>query len=244
MSGVPLRKLIGVLGGMGPAATANFLARIAELTPASRDQDHVPLIVHAVPQIPDRSAAILADDDAPFLPLASGIRFLENAGAEAIVMPCNTAHHWHRRLSRLSRVPILHIADAVVEDLGPEGADASLAILATRGTLASSIYEERLRRTVGRVVIPDEEIQILVDQAIATVKAGRLAEASGLAEEIAALSLTAGANRLLLACTELPIAFARLASSAPVLDATDALARACIRRSMPSLPAAALKEAV
>src|SRR3712207_4022394 len=102
---------------MGPAATADFLAKVVALTPAEADQDHVPLIVWNVPQIPPRPAAIAAESDAPLAPMLAGIRTLEQAGAEAIVIACNTAHYWYERLTAQSRVPIIHIADAVLVEL-------------------------------------------------------------------------------------------------------------------------------
>ena len=100
MQRIAHRRLIGILGGMGPAATVDFMAKLVMLTPAQHDQEHVPLLVHGVPQIPDRSAAIEAGSDAPFLPMAAGIMQLERAGAEFIAIPCNTAHYWYDRLAR------------------------------------------------------------------------------------------------------------------------------------------------
>lgn len=122
MQTIPRRRLIGVLGGMGPAATIDFMAKIVMLTPAASDQEHVPLLVHDVPQIPDRSSAIAAGSDAPFLPMLAGLMQLARGGAEIIAIPCNTAHHWHERLARSCGVPLIHIADAVVEMLAEQEA--------------------------------------------------------------------------------------------------------------------------
>ena len=144
MQTIPRRRLIGVLGGMGPAATIDFMAKIVMLTPAARDQEHVPLLVHDVPQIPDRSSAIAAGSDAPFLPMLAGLMQLARGGAEVIAIPCNTAHHWHERLARNCDVPLLHIADAVIEMLaGEKISSGPVALLGTRGTVRSGLYQAR-----------------------------------------------------------------------------------------------------
>jgi len=233
MQRIPRRRLIGVLGGMGPAATIDFMAKIMMLTPAERDQDHVPLLVHDVPQIPDRSAAIAAGSDAPFLPMVAGIMQLERAGAEVIAIPCNTAHHWHERLARGSRVPLLHIADAVmalIADMTPP--IATIGLMATRGTVEAGLYQSRFDRGGSRLILPDHTTQALIDRAIKATKAGRLSAARDDAETAARRLIDAGAERLLLAGPELPLAFAGSPLLARGIDPTEALARACVDASL------------
>lgn len=232
MQTIPRRRLIGVLGGMGPAATIDFMAKIVMLTPAARDQEHVPLLVHDVPQIPDRSSAIAAGSDAPFLPMLAGLMQLARGGAELIAIPCNTAHHWHERLARSCNVPLLHIADAVVEMLGDTGPDETVALLATSGTVRAGLYQSRFAARHSELLLPDADTQALVDGAIAAVKGGDAEAGRTLAEATAERLLEAGAGRLLLACTELPIAFAGSRHAGRTIDATEALARACVRASL------------
>lgn len=235
---IPRRRLIGVLGGMGPAATIDFMAKIVMLTPAARDQEHVPLLVHDVPQIPDRSTAIATGSDAPFLPMLAGLMQLASGGAEIIAIPCNTAHHWHERLARSCKVPLLHIADAAVEMLEQDAApDEAIALLATRGTVSAGLYQSRFAASGRALMLPDEETQGLVEAAIAAVKAKDLAVGRRLAEMAAGRLLEAGAGRLLLACTELPIAFAGGSHGDRTIDATEALARACVRASLATMEA-------
>lgn len=232
MQTIPRRRLIGVLGGMGPAATIDFMAKIVMLTPATRDQEHVPLLVHDVPQIPDRSSAIAMGSDAPFLPMLAGVMQLARSGAEVIAIPCNTAHHWHERLARSCNVPVLHIADAVVEELAAEPAPGdAIALLATRGTVRAGLYQSRFARGGRELILPDEETQALVEAAIAAVKATDVSAGRHLAETAAERLLDAGAGRLLLACTELPIALSGSRHAERSIDATAALARACVRAS-------------
>ncbi len=234
MEQTPRRRLIGVLGGMGPAATIDFMAKVLAATPARADQEHVPLIVHAVPQIPDRSAAIATGSDAPFPPLLAGLRVLERGGAECVAMPCNTAHHWHARLARSSAVPVLHIADAVAEVLALAGAGSRrVALMATRGTLAAGIYREpprRRRRAADGAARADPGADRRRHRRRQTGRRGP-APATG-AHEAARRLAGEGAELLLLACTELPIALGDGPPAVPAIDATEALARACVRASL------------
>src|SRR5688572_33509583 len=94
-----MSPLLGVLGGMGPLATVDFLAKLIEETGAERDEDHVPVVVYSVPQIPSRPAAILHGGASPLPAMLEGVRTLERAGATAIAIACNTAHYWHDALA-------------------------------------------------------------------------------------------------------------------------------------------------
>src|SRR5947209_5090461 len=132
---------LGVLGGMGPLATVDFMHKVIDATPARHDQEHIPLIVHSVPQIPDRTTAFLTGSDAPWGYLLAGLRVLENAGADVIAIPCNTAHLWHGRLAASARVPVLHIGHAACDAIGRR-ADAvrRVGLLATSATVQARIY--------------------------------------------------------------------------------------------------------
>ena len=225
-------RLGGVLGGMGPLATVDFLNKVIELTPASCDQDHIPLLVHQVPQIPDRSAAILAGTDGPFAPMLEGLHRLAAAGAEFAVIPCNSAHHWYERLASAQPLSILHIADAVLDEIQARGAALPrLALLATRGALRSGIYQRRFAERAA-LQLPDEASQHLLDQAIAAVKAGQQTLGARCAEQAADQLREAGAEVLILACTELPIALQNGRHAAHCIDSTRALARLCLAQSL------------
>src|SRR4030095_9258025 len=125
--------MLGVLGGMGPVATADFFAKLLVATPASRDEDHIPTLVHSLPQIPSRPAAILRGGPSPLPALLRARDRLITAGATMLAMPCNTAHHWHADLTRGLNLPFPHIADAVASEI-PRG-DGRLGLIATAATL-------------------------------------------------------------------------------------------------------------
>jgi aspartate racemase len=232
MENLPRRRLIGVLGGMGPSATIDFMSKIVAMTPAGADQEHVPLIVHDVPQIPDRSLAIQARSDAPFLPMLAGLRMLELNGVDAVAIPCNTAHFWYDRLSRSGRVEIIHIATAVASLIQQRGAPPDrMALMATRGTIEAGIYQGRLAGLVDELIVPSEPIQKLIDLAVAATKRNDLDRARIHASQAARELLDEGAGALLLACTELPVALSQSPYLDMSVDATEALARACVAAS-------------
>lgn len=223
--------MIGVLGGMGPAATVDFLAKLVRLTPAERDQDHVPVMVVADPRIPDRIAPILdGRGPSPLPALRAGIRTLEKAGAACIAIPCHTAHFWYDEMLQTSGVPILHIADAVVAELARRGMTAGpIGLLATAATLKAGFYQERLGAAGYACTVPGAEIMATcVLPAIALVKRNRSADAAPLLSKAVDPLIGRGARCVLLACTELPLAATALSNPADCLDATEALARACI----------------
>ena len=191
------------------------------------------MIVHNVPQIPSRTLAIGAGDDAPFLPMLAGIRLLEQAGVEVIAIACNTAHFWFDRLARSSRVPVLHIADAVAEAISQCGSPVRrVALMATRETGKIGIYHQRLSKTVEELTVPAEPIQQLLDLAIAAVKANDLARGRQTAHHAARQLLDAGADLLLVACTELSVAMAGNPLAGQTIDAAQVLAQACVRFSL------------
>jgi aspartate racemase len=230
------RRLIGVLGGMGPLATVDFMQKLIDATPATRDQDHVPVIVYSVPQIPDRVGAVAAGTDEPFPAILAGLRVLERANVELVAMPCNTAHAWYDRLTASAHVEILHMADAVRQRIG--GRPETIALMATRGTLQAGFYQRYLSTDERTVIVPSAAVQSLIGQAIAAVKTLDLSAARSHMQEAGQALLDAGADRLLLACTELPLAAKGTEIEGRCLDATACLAEACVAFSLSSSPEA------
>ena len=223
---------IGVLGGMGPMATVDFLSKVIELTPASKDQDHLPLIVYSVPQVPDRTAAIVEGKESPLPAMIEGLGTLLRAGVECIAIPCNTAHHWYDDLARESSVPILHMVDAAGATMERRGIpEGPVGLLATAGTLDTGIYPARLAGLGYQCMVPDDgDMETLVTPGIGLVKAGRTAEAKKLLRTAADNLLGRGAGAVILACTEIPVALKDDdASEGRYVDATAALAEACVR---------------
>jgi aspartate racemase len=225
-------KLLGVLGGMGPLATADFLRKLTEITPASRDQDHIPVLVYSNPQVPDRSTAITGKGESPLPALLDGIARLQDGGAEAIAIPCNTAHYWYDEMKAASRVPILHIVGSVCDVLRGKGiAGGTVGVMGTAGTLHTGIYQGYLQRNGYMPVLPsDAEMAELVMPGIVAVKAGDLTTAKRDLGRAARLLAARGAQMVVLGCTEIPLALADASpeAAARYVDSTAALAQASL----------------
>jgi aspartate racemase len=224
--------MIGVIGGMGPLETADFLNKVIEETHATSDDGHVPLLISNDPRIPPRPAAILAGGESPLPRLLEIRNRLLNAGATALVMPCNTAHYWYDELTADCPVPFLSIVEAgCMEALRLAGAGASVGVVGTQATLAAGVFDRLLERYGLVAVTPTEnELQHSLLPAIAAVKAGRLQQAARLAIESLDAMASRGADHILLACTELPLAAAAASrwTSAICIDTTRVLARVTV----------------
>ena len=224
-------RMLGVLGGMGPLASAHFMTRLTLLTPAERDQDHVPTILWSDPRVPDRTRARSGGED-PLPWLLRGVAGLRQAGVGAIAIPCNTAHGWYEPIREAAGVPVLHIVDAAIDELRRQAMPPGpVGVMGTEATLAMRLYQDRLEgQGWWCLVPPDATMHDVVSPAIALVKANRVAEAyAPLADCVAGLAAR-GAVAVVLGCTEIPLGIqAGPAPAIPVIDTTDALARAALR---------------
>ncbi len=233
--GTQQQALLGILGGMGPLATVDFLGKLTRLTPATRDQDHLPWLTVSQPGIPDRSAAIKAGNDGPAPFLTKGVQWLAEQGVGLIAIPCNTSHYWYESMQAVSSVPILHIADATIEELQQSNASVGpVAILATRGTVQAGIYSTRLAAKGFDLFDIREEEQVVVDQIIKDVKGGQIGTARDTMRTLLRTLTDRGVHTVILGCTELPIAHMVRSGEAPgglqAIDTSLALATVCLRR--------------
>jgi len=217
--------MIGILGGMGPAATVDFMGKLVAATRAACDQQHLPTLVYSVPQIPDRTQAIVGGGESPLAAMRTGVEMLENAGATHIAIACNTAHFWFDALACGRRAAMLHIVDAALAQV-PPGIER-IALLATEGTYAAGVYSRR----IDGLMLPETRERRALAGAIGAVKAGDIARGRQDLFEIAAALAARGAQAVVMGCTEIPVALAGLerANSALLVDASAALARACVR---------------
>lgn len=224
--------MIGILGGMGPLATVDLMRKLVELTPALRDQDHVPVVVVSDPRVPDRVGPALGRSSVSPVPaMQAGIAALERAGADCVAIACNTAHYWYDDLQSATRLPILHIVDAVAQELRTQGGAGPVGLLATTATLTTRLYHDRLAEHDFDCVVPSEtEQEDLVHAAIALVKQNRCTEAGPLLLDAIERLRSRGAQAVVLACTELPVALSCVTppSEPVIVDATAALAQACL----------------
>ncbi|MBS0561986.1 MAG: aspartate/glutamate racemase family protein [Proteobacteria bacterium] len=225
-------RMLGVLGGMGPLASAEFMTRLTLATPAERDQDHIPTVLWSDPRVPDRTAARNGTGEDPLPWLLRGIAGLRAAGAQAIAIPCNTAHGWYEPIAAAAGVPVLHIVDAAIAELVRHAAPPGpVGVMGTAATLAMRLYQDRLGSQGWDCLVPsEEEMRRLVSPGIALVKANRVADAYAPLAEAAMALAARGAKAIVLGCTEIPLGIAAgPALPVPVIDTTDALARAAVR---------------
>lgn len=221
--------MLGILGGMGPRATVDFMQKVIALTPAVSDQDHIPMLVHNIPQIPDRSACILQGAEDPFPALLRGLDCLKASGARCVVMPCNTAHYWFERLACASPVSMISMIDCVEQRIRFQGT-RKVGLMATSATVAAGMYRQRLESMGRECITPDQRHQAQLMQAIYDIKAGHLRRGQQAMEGVFAQLLAAGAEKVILGCTEIPVGLATVASLRPesCIDATALLAQACV----------------
>lgn len=224
---------------MGPAATVDFLAKLVRSHTASRDQDHPPCILYNATQIPDRTAHLLGDggeDPGPALQAAA--RVLQEAGADAIAIPCNSAHAYLGRIRTAVEIPVLDMIALTATATRAAASDATRAgILAATGTVRTALYDEPLRDRGIEPVYPDDRYQESVMAAVRAIKAGgptaggpeaetgpEIAELRGVAEHL----LERDVDVLVAACTEIPLVLGPTVAGLTVVDATRALVDAAL----------------
>jgi aspartate racemase len=224
------RKVIGVLGGMGPLATADLYRKIIEATPASRDQDHMHVIIEANPAVPDRSDALLNGGPDPTPLLRAGAQRLAAAGAGFIVVPCNTAHAFLPKIQLELAIPIVSMIDETARAIAERLPASTVGILATAGTIAANLYQHAFDAVGLRSVTPDAAGQARVSMAIARVKSGHVGvDETELVRETAIELVERGAQVLITACTELPLILTQRDSPVPLFDPTQVLAEAAVK---------------
>ena len=231
-TGDETRGLIGVLGGMGPLATIDFMHKVLAATPADTDQDHLPMLVSSIPQVPDRAAAFRGDGVSPLAAMIASGQRLVRAGASLVVIPCNTAHLWFDDIQRALGLPMLHLVDAALADaVAAVGGSGTIGLLCTDATLASGLYVNRAPQV--RWALPTaHELRDGVMPGIRAVKAGELDRGAELLGAAAQALARRGAQALVLGCTEVPLVLGASNAPVPVIDATASLARRAVAWSL------------
>jgi aspartate racemase len=220
---------IGVLGGMGPSATVDFMGKIIQLTPASCDQEHLPVVVANLPHVPDRSRAILGLGPDPLPALLEGIDVLNTANVGVIAIPCNSSHHWYAQMAERSRCEVIHIAKACVEAV-PAVGNTKVAIFATRGAITSGFYQHYLQERGIAYFVPDASSgQSDIDECIRSIKAGSMQAGAKSLQQALVCVAAHGVSAVIMGCTEIPIAANVMGQSdITLIDSTLELARATV----------------
>ena len=226
-------KTIGIMGGMGPAATVDLMSRIISMTDASADQEHIPMIVDSNTRIPDRTEAILGRGESPVPEMLASAKRLEAAGADFIVIACHAAHYYVPEIKDKIGIPVIDMPEETAKLLKMNGVNRA-AVLATDGTVRSGLYGAALERFGIQTVYPDDRQQKTVMSLVYDyIKKGVTDPADLPREEMTSIIgdlSSQGAEALLLASTELPIAFSIMGlRSNAFIDPTVVLAKSAIR---------------
>ena len=234
-----MKNSVGIIGGVGPMATVYFMNLIIDMTEASKDQDHINMLVANHATIPDRTDYILGKgEDSPADYMIEDGLMLQNAGCEFLVIPCNTAHFFYKEITAAVGLPVLNIVEETVKLAKKRGTDAgrdikTIGIMATEGTISTGTY-----RTYGEpfgvdIVVPDREYQEKVNSIIYDkVKAGFPVSRDEMMLVIDHLR-SKGAQAVIMGCTELSIAYRDLdigKLNEDVVDSLEALAGATVLR--------------
>jgi aspartate racemase len=229
-------KTIGILGGMGPEATAYFFSLIVRNTRVSRDQDHIPVVVCSLPQVPDRTEAILHGGPSPLPFFIRGVKTLRAAGADFAVIPCVTAHYFYPALAARSPLPVVNLLEETVREVrGRHPVMKRIGLIATTGTVRSRIFHDAFEAAGIEVLVPDAHAQARVMNAIygrKGIKAGVTAGAPRKAIlGVAADLIRGGAQGIVAGCTEVPLALGNDDLAVPLIEPMRIGVLACIRRA-------------
>lgn len=221
-------KKLGVIGGLGPMATAYFLQLVIQMSDAKTDQEHIETIIHSRPQIPDRTRYILGQSgDNPMPQMAQVGKGLVSQGAEVIAIPCITAHFFQKQLEEEIGVPIVNAIEETALYVKEAGLNR-VGILATDGTIQSGLFQETLESHGINCLLPDVKGQQQVMHLIyEDIKSGKPVEFS-LFEDVSGQLFGQGAQVVLLACTELSLIKRDCAVGAGFLDVMEVLARKAV----------------
>lgn len=226
-------RRIGILGGMGPEATLQLMARLIAATPAADDADHIPLMIDMNPQVPSRIARLIEGrgrDPGPVL--AAMAMQLERTGAEALAMPCNTAHYYAPAIRDSVSIPLLDMVDlSAASAVAQAGPGARIGVLGSPALRRIGIFDAALKRHGGVAVYPTDQEGLL--SAIREIKALGPSEATAATLAAAAADVgSQGARVQLVACTEFSLVSGLATAKATIIDTLDVLVQAVVDYSL------------
>lgn len=230
-------KIVGVLGGMGPEATVDFMARVLRSTPAIDDQDHIRMVVDNNPKVPSRIKALIENDGSnPATALQQMARKLEHWGVDFLVMPCNTAHFYRSEVQKAVSIPVFDMVDLSVAEVIRNYPDIrTVGLLASTALLNLGIYESAFARHEVRVKAPNDSVQAGLMKVVRLIKSGQYdgTEVTAALRSAAEELVSCGSSVLLVACTELSIVAESIRTSVPVLDTAQILAEFVVKTAKP-----------
>ena len=225
-------KTVGILGGMGPDATHYFYQKLTAMTSAEKDQEHLPVLMYSNPKLPDRATAVLSGRKKELIEgLQYSVSKLEKAGADFIVIPCNTAHYFVQDMQSVLSIPILNMIDLTAAHIAREGTIKRVGLLGTTATVKWKLYDDALKPFGVELICPNDFDQNIVMFVIDEVKAGRCnPELKEKLDPLIESFRKQGVQKVILGCTELPMVFESMGFDY-FIDPMDILAEATIEKA-------------
>lgn len=239
IDGSGAQSTVGILGGMGPYATLEFYRSILDNTPAAKDWDHLRILIDSNPKIPSRTRAFLYGEADPVPMMIRSALSLRDAGADFIVVPCNSAHFFLPRVREGVDVPFLDMVEETAETVASLGAEW-VGLIAGEVTVKGRLYEQRLEHRGIRVLQVSDEEQVVARSIIEDAKKNSVDDETRtrMTSLINAL-VRGGADTVILGCTELPMVVRDMEVGCRIVDSVDVLAKAVVKRAMaPAVTAA------
>lgn len=228
-----MKKTIGILGGMGPEATAYMYSLIIKHTQVEKDQDHIRIFISSNPETPPRTEAILHEGLSPVPYLVEGIQRLKNAGADFVIMPCVTAHYFLPEVFAQIDVPFLSLIDEAF-DWAKEKIPTlkKVGLLSSTGTQVSKLFQNKFNEAGIEVMTPEGKDQQKVMETIFGAGGIKAGFTSGSSKEniirAAEKLIAGGAEAIIAGCTELPLVLKASDISVPLIEPMDILAKKSI----------------
>lgn len=223
-------KIVGVIGGLGPKATLDFYSKVVNQTHANRDQDHLQVIINSNPKIPNRHSSIAGTGPSCIPSLIDSARSLERAGADFLVMVCNTAHAYEDVIASATNIPFISIiTESVKSCIAKEPRAGRIGLLAADGCLEAGLYQKKFASFGIETVCPTQINQARLMSLIYRIKANETGpELKAQMQEITQSLVDQGAEVILAACTEVPLVLSTAEVTCPLVNSTDALVDAAI----------------
>ncbi|MFP4116431.1 MAG: aspartate/glutamate racemase family protein [Candidatus Aenigmatarchaeota archaeon] len=225
-------KTAGVLGGMGPEATLDLHRKILSKSDAEKDQENIPVMIFNNPQIPDRSDHILNDGECPLDEMVETARSLERAGADFIVIPCNTAHHFFDDIDSSVGIETINLIEEATDFVVSEYPEAeNIGLLITTGSMETEVYSSFIEESGREPMVPDDNFQDNVMDSIYEIKKGEKTESKKKLEKATENLIRKGSDAVIMGCTEIPLVLSNNDFPVPLIDPVEILAEKVVEVS-------------
>jgi aspartate racemase len=225
-------KVLGIIGGMGPEATTDFMNRVIRMTPATDDKDHIRMIVDNHPQIPSRIKALFEKNgEDPTVCLVQIARNLEKWGADLVAIPCNTAHYYYQAVQNSVQIPVLNMLDLVVDMIKRNHPGLkNVGFLGSTAVIQTELYEKKLAQHSISIKYPKPGRQDRIMDAIRAIKSGKCSDSElQSVVDTASKLMRSGAEVLIIGCTELSATCQLFPDHIGFYDASQVLAEAVVK---------------